>query len=84
MPQTRAYVLDVHAPRRPATVTLGSRTLQEISADGSGRQALDRTRAAFDAATEGWWFDAGDRHGVLHVKVGPQPLAAGFRIAIGL
>ena len=47
-------------------------------------KALDKARAAFDAASEGWWFDAGDRHGVLHVKVGPQTLAAGFRVAIEL
>jgi hypothetical protein len=84
MPLARAYALDVHVPKRPASVTLGGRSLQEIAPDGPGRQALDRARAAFDAATEGWWFDAGDRRGVLHVKVGSQTLAAGLRVAIGL
>jgi len=84
MPAARAYALDVHAPRRPATVTIGGRALPEIAVDGSGRQALDKARLAFDAAAEGWWFDASDRHGVLHVKVGSQPLSAGFRLAIGL
>jgi alpha-glucosidase len=84
MPLARAYVLEVHVPKRPASVALGGRSLQEIVPDGPGRQALDRARAAFDAATEGWWFDAGDRHGVLHVKVGSQTLAAGLRVAIGL
>jgi hypothetical protein len=84
MPSARAYVLDVHAPRHPATVTLGGQTLKEIAVDGSGRQALDKARAAFDAAAVGWFFDPGDRRGVLHVKVGSQTLAAGFRVTIGL
>jgi alpha-glucosidase (family GH31 glycosyl hydrolase) len=84
MPSARTYVLDVHAPTRPATVTLGGQALQEIAVDGSGRQALDKARAAFDAAAAGWFFDPSDRRGVLHVKVGSQTLAAGFRVTIGL
>jgi alpha-glucosidase len=84
MPTARTYVLEVHEPRKPASVTVGGRALHELAADGTGRQAVDRARAAFEAAADGWWFDASDRHGVLHVKVGSQTLAAGFAVTIGL
>jgi hypothetical protein len=41
-------------------------------------------RADFNAATEGWFFDAADRKGVLRVKIAPQWLAAGFVVTIGM
>ena len=47
MPTARAYVLEVHEPRKPASVTVGGRVLHEVTADGTGRQAVDRARAAF-------------------------------------
>jgi hypothetical protein len=84
MPVSREYALDVHEPRRPATVTIGGRALPEIAVDGTGRQAVDKARAAFAAAKEGWFFEAGDRRGVLHIKAGSHTQAAGFVVAIGL
>jgi hypothetical protein len=39
-------------------------------------------RASFNAAAEGWLYDAADRRGVLHVKAAPQPLATGFTAVI--
>jgi hypothetical protein len=41
-------------------------------------------RAEFDAAPEGWFFDARDRRGVLHVKTRPQAMAAGFTLKVNM
>jgi hypothetical protein len=84
MPTSRRFVIEVHAPRKPASVSVGGKALAEIALEGTGRQALDKQKAAFDAAASGWYFDASDRKGVLHVKVGVQALATGFALAIGL
>jgi alpha-glucosidase len=84
MPGSRRYLVDVHATRKPAKVTVGGRALAEISQTGQGRQAQDKLKADFEAATEGWYYDAADRRGVLHVKLGPQALSKGFTVVIGL
>jgi alpha-glucosidase (family GH31 glycosyl hydrolase) len=84
MPTSRSFVVEVHAPRKPASVSVGGKALAEIALEGTGRQALDKQKAAFDAAASGWYFDASDRKGVLHVKVGVQALATGFALAIVL
>ena len=84
MPASRAWVLDVHAPARPAKVSVGGRALAEIPQTGQGRQAQDKLKADFEAATEGWYYDATDRRGVIHVKLGPQALSKGFSVTIGL
>jgi hypothetical protein len=84
MPASRAYLLDVHAPVKPASVKIGGRALAGFEAAGAGRAAMDKARADFAAATEGWLFDAADRRGVLHIKVAPQRLAAGFAVTIGM
>jgi hypothetical protein len=86
MPVQRAYVVDAHVPARPAQVTIGGRAIAEIPAPaGGGRGAAAATArvAAFNAATEGWYFDGADRKGVLHIKVAPQKLAAAWTIVIG-
>ncbi len=66
-------------------VTLDSKALAEIVAPAgmAARQALDRVKADFAAATEGWYYDATDRKGVLHVKVAPRKLASGFTVVVG-
>ncbi len=72
----RGHALRMLAARRPAVVT----------ANGSAL-AGHPTRAAYDAATDGWWFDAAERHGTLHVKAASQdirqPLAFVVAGAIG-
>ena len=83
-PAAAAYLVDVHATRKPAKVTVGGRALAEIPQTGQGRQAQDKLKADFEAATEGWYYDAADRRGVLHVKLGPQALSKGFSVVIGL
>ena len=84
MPASRAYVVDLHVPSKPASVKLGDRALPPFEAAGPDRAARDKARADFAAAAEGWFFDAADRHGVLHVKVKAQPLATGFIVKVGL
>jgi hypothetical protein len=84
MPASRAYVIDAHVLMKPAGVRLGTRALPGFEPAGAGRPAVDKARADFNAATEGWFFDAADRQGVLHVKIAPQRLAAGFSVTIGM
>jgi hypothetical protein len=84
MPASRSYVLDVHLPAKPAGVTMGGRALAGFEAATQDRAARDKARADFTAAAEGWFFDAADRRGVLHVKIPPQRLAMGFAVIIKL
>jgi hypothetical protein len=83
MPASRSYVVDVHLPAKPASVKLGERILPGFEATGQDRAARDKVRADFNAAAEGWFYDASDRRGVLHVKVKPQPLSTGFTVRVG-
>jgi alpha-glucosidase len=71
MPAARSYVIDVHVPARPAGVTLGDKALPSFE-----------KKAEYDAVPEGWFFDARDRRGVLHIKTRPQPLSAGFVVKV--
>jgi hypothetical protein len=106
MPASRAYLVDVHVPSKPASVALVARVVPEpapaklAGAKPAGRGAaaaapapIERTLPVFDAAAAPdrasrdkvrAAFNAADRRGVLHVKVKPQPLAAGFTIKIGM
>jgi hypothetical protein len=91
MPASRSYVVDIHLPVKPASVRIGERVVQafEVPPAGRGgdRAARDKARAAFDAAPEGWLYDAPTRAGVggvLHVRVKAQPLTTGFLVRVGL
>jgi hypothetical protein len=84
MPAQRAYLVDAHVPVTPAKVTLGGREIAEIPAPvgGRGGAASAARLAAFNAATEGWYFDPADRKGVLHVKIGPQKPTTSWTVVI--
>jgi hypothetical protein len=84
MPVSRAYALDVHMPASPASVKVGARALRQFDVTTGDRAARDQARADFAAASDGWYFDAGDRRGVLHVKIPTQKLADAFGVIIGL
>jgi alpha-glucosidase (family GH31 glycosyl hydrolase) len=84
MPASRSYVVDVHVPAKPAAVKIAERTIPGFEAATQDRAARDKARADFNAAAEGWFFDSGDRRGVLHVKVKSQPLASGFTLRIAM
>jgi hypothetical protein len=84
MPAGRSYIVDLHLPVRPASVAIGDRLLPSFDAPAPDRAAREKTRSDFNAAAEGWFYDASDRRGVLHVKTKPQPLAASVTISVGL
>jgi len=56
---TRPYKLAVHSGSQPTAVTVGATTLTKL-ADAS----------AFETAATGWYFDAADAGGTVHVKAG--------------
>jgi hypothetical protein len=58
------------------------RVLPAFEATGQDRAAREKVRADFNKAAEGWFFDASDRRGVLHIKTAPQKLAAGFTVRV--
>ncbi len=72
LPQRR-YALRVLSRQRPQSVELDGRALPALP-----------DRAAFDAAAEGWYFDAAERRGTLHVRTAPLDIrrAADLRLAI--
>ncbi len=82
MPVSRSYALDLHVPATATSVKVGSRTIPRFEAATADRAARDKARADFTAAAEGWFFDAADRRGVLHIKVAPQRLAQGFVVTV--
>jgi hypothetical protein len=82
MPASRSYVLDVHVPSTATSVRIGTRAVPRFEAATADRAARDKARADFNAASEGWYFDAADRRGVLHVKIGAQRVTQGFAVTI--
>ncbi|WP_374362980.1 TIM-barrel domain-containing protein [Pseudoduganella danionis] len=67
----RAYALRVLSRQRPASVSTGDRVL-----------AAQADRAAFDAASEGWYFDSAERLGTLHVKLGQQDIRQPLQVQV--
>jgi alpha-glucosidase len=84
MPASRSYLVDVHVASKPASVKLGDRVLPVFEAASQDRAGRDKVRTDFAAAAEGWYFDAADRRGVLHIKTRTLPLSGGFVIKIGM
>ena len=72
LPQRR-YALRVLSRVRPAAVELDGRALPLLA-----------DRAAFDAGAEGWYFDADERRGTVHVRSAPVDIrgALAFRLDI--
>ncbi|MGH3735024.1 MAG: RICIN domain-containing protein [Micromonosporaceae bacterium] len=68
---SRGYDFTVHLGGAPSTVTAGGTALTRHS-----------TKADYDAATTGWFFDPADRGGVLHVKAGSRSAGSGFTVAL--
>ncbi|MEV8146025.1 NPCBM/NEW2 domain-containing protein [Specibacter sp. NPDC078709] len=55
----RPYKLDVHSGSQPSAVLVGATILDKVA-----------DAAAFDAAETGWYYDAADAGGTVHVKAG--------------
>ncbi|WP_243400088.1 NPCBM/NEW2 domain-containing protein [Arthrobacter glacialis] len=56
---TRPYNLAVHSGSQPQAVTIGATTLTKVA-----------DAAAFKTAVTGWYYDAADAGGTVHVKAG--------------
>ncbi|MFD0260907.1 NPCBM/NEW2 domain-containing protein [Kitasatospora indigofera] len=67
----RPYLFSVHSTTAPATVALGGRQLPRLA-----------DKPAFDAATEGWWYDGSDRSGVVQVKTAALGTATAFQLVL--
>ncbi|WP_082369493.1 NPCBM/NEW2 domain-containing protein [Arthrobacter sp. ERGS1:01] len=68
---TRPYKLAVHSGSLPSAVTVGSTTLAKV-ADAK----------AFAAATTGWYYDAADAGGTVHVKAGDVASTASATVTL--
>ncbi|MFG3101132.1 TIM-barrel domain-containing protein [Streptomyces sp. NPDC048182] len=76
-PAARGYEFTVHAAAAPRTVSAGGTALTRLG-----------TKAAYDAAATGWYFDPADRSGVLWIKAGRRSgaftvTADGLRVPAG-
>ncbi|WP_231391890.1 NPCBM/NEW2 domain-containing protein [Arthrobacter sp. 35W] len=71
MAASRPYNLEVHTGSAPDAVTVGSTTL-----------ARTATRAAFDAAATGWFYDAADAGGTVLVKSGQVGATAASSVVL--
>ncbi|MFB7620670.1 TIM-barrel domain-containing protein [Kitasatospora sp. NPDC056181] len=58
-PASRGYEFTVHTAGAPTSVKVGAGTLTALG-----------SKAAYDAASTGWYFDPADRAGVLWIKTG--------------
>jgi alpha-glucosidase len=58
--KTRTYLLELHTAKIPSGIKLNGIKL---------KQAKDKSK--FDELSTGWYFDANDKKGVLHIKTNP-------------
>ncbi|WP_395359802.1 NPCBM/NEW2 domain-containing protein [Streptomyces sp. YH02] len=70
-PAARPYAFTVHTGDAPGHVKLDGRNLPALS-----------SRAAFDAATQGWWYDRDERGGVVRVKTAALSTGRGFELKL--
>ncbi|MFC8509260.1 NPCBM/NEW2 domain-containing protein [Streptomyces sp. NPDC057411] len=67
----RPYAFTVHTGDAPSGVTLGGRALPALT-----------SKAAFEAADQGWWYDRDDRGGVVRVKTTAQRTDRAFTLLL--
>ncbi|RPE79682.1 alpha-glucosidase (family GH31 glycosyl hydrolase) [Vulcaniibacterium tengchongense] len=72
LPQRR-YALRVLSRTPPKAVELDGRALPKLA-----------DRAAFDAANEGWYFDAGERRGTVHVRTAPVDIRTALALRLDI
>lgn len=68
---SRAWELNVRAAAKPQGIEVDSEVLVEYASE-----------ASFDAAAEGWFFDASVQGGLVMVKVGQKKAAEGFTVEL--
>jgi hypothetical protein len=69
MPATRHYVLQIHRQGKPKKVLLDGKKLKKL-----------KSKAKWEKAGSGWYFDAAEKGGVLYVKTGLQEVKQGFEV----
>ncbi len=67
----RPYKLEVHSGSQPSAVIVGATTLAKLA-----------DAAAFTTASTGWYYDAADAGGTVHVKAGEVPSAASATVTL--
>ncbi|MDJ0344587.1 glycoside hydrolase family 31 protein [Streptomyces sp. H10-C2] len=67
----RPYRFTVHTGDSPSGLLLDGTALPKYT-----------SKAAFDVATRGWWYDAADRGGVVQVKTASLSTAKAFRLRL--
>ncbi|GAA3070979.1 hypothetical protein GCM10020000_64470 [Streptomyces olivoverticillatus] len=67
----RPYRFTVHTGAGPRTATLEDTELPRLT-----------SRAAFEKADRGWWYDASDRGGVVQVKTGSRATDRAFTLRL--
>jgi len=70
MELNRVYQLQVHSRAKPATVNLDHAALNELA-----------TQAEFDQVASGWYFDAHEKYGTLHIKTSKVDVTKTYQIA---
>ncbi|MFQ4148098.1 NPCBM/NEW2 domain-containing protein [Arthrobacter sp. LAPM80] len=68
---SRPYTLEVHSGSQPSAVTVGATALTKVA-----------DAAAFKAALTGWYYDAADAGGTVHVKAGNVASAASATVTL--
>lgn len=69
----RSYHFQVFSLVKPLGVDAGGATLTELD-----------SLEALESAQEGWYFDATDRHGLVHVKVGKQSVYQTYSVTLDI
>ncbi|MCP3817226.1 NPCBM/NEW2 domain-containing protein [Streptomyces sp. A3M-1-3] len=67
----RPYLFSVHTGDAPGSVELDDRRLPRLT-----------SKAAYDKAAQGWWYDQDDRGGVVKVKTAALPTDRGFELEL--
>lgn len=67
----RKYLLNIHTAAIPTIVKLDGVSLSQYP-----------SQTALDAALDGWFYDAADQHGLLHVKTQNKSTSVAFQVKV--
>ncbi len=71
-PESRPYTFTVHTGEKPANVGIGK-----------GKKLMEYdSKEDFAKASEGWYYDAEDRNGIVHIKTKPMSTSESFTMTI--
>jgi alpha-glucosidase (family GH31 glycosyl hydrolase) len=71
--QERVYLLEVHSKKEPS----------KVKADFEEKKLKNfKDKVAFNSASEGWYFDAADRNGVVLIRTRKMTLSSKFELKL--